>query len=108
VLVVRRDERRLQRAADAGDADAEERLERAWPPPSRDNALIGLAMLGAPLIGLFAVWLHFFRTRSRRGWLPVRLIARVGVGLLWVLLILVVNAAVVTALAYALGVPLDD
>ncbi|MEA2751074.1 MAG: hypothetical protein QOI41_5217, partial [Myxococcales bacterium] len=43
-LVVRFDERRLD----------EERLERAWPPASRDNAIIGLSLLGAPLVGLFA------------------------------------------------------
>ena len=64
-LIVRWDERRLQRAAERGDARAEAFLERAWSPASRDNALIGLAFLAAPLLALFAVWYHFFRTRSR-------------------------------------------
>ncbi len=99
VLVVRFDERRL----------SEERLERAWPPASRVNALIGLALLAAPILGLFAVWFHFFRTRSRALWPPWRW-SPVGflLGLVWVLAILVVNAAVVMSLAWAFGLPLDD
>lgn len=108
-LLVRYDERRLQRAADNGDARAEERLERAWSPASRDNALIGLALLAAPLLGLFAVWFHFFRTRSRSPWLPWRWSATgFFLGLAAVLVIMIANAAVVLTLAYALGLPLDD
>ena len=109
-LVVRFDERRLERAAERGDQDAEERLERAWPPASRDNAIIGLAMLGAPIIGLFAVWFHFFRTRSRarKNLLLLRLGWRASVGLLWVFLIMAVNAAVVITLASLLGLPLEE
>lgn len=108
-LIVRYDERRLQRAADNGDARAEARLERAWPPPSRDNALIGMALLAAPLLGLFAVFFHFFRTRSRAvlqpwTWSPWGVL----LGLLAVLAVMVANAAVVLTLAYALGLPLDD
>jgi len=98
VLVVRWDERRLD----------EERLERAWPPASRDNAIIGLSMLGAPLIGLFAVWFHFFRTRSRALWPPWRWSPKgFLLGLLAVLVVLIANAAVVLTLAYALGLPLE-
>lgn len=99
VLVVKRDERRL----------SEERLERAWPAASRDNALIGLALLGAPLVGLFGVWFHFFRTRSAALWPPTRW-SPLGfvLGLAWVLAIMVANAAVVLSLAYALGLPLED
>ena len=99
VLVVRWDERRLD----------EERLERAWPPASRDNALIGLSMLGAPIVGLFAVWLHFFRTRSRAMWPPWRWSGKgFLLGLAAVLVVLLANAAVVLTLAYALGLPLDE
>jgi len=99
VVVVRWDERRLD----------EERLERAWPPASRDNALIGLSMLGAPLVGLFAVWFHFFRTRSRAMWPPWRWSPKgFALGLAAVFLILIANAAVVLTLAYALGLPLDE
>ncbi|MBS2015791.1 MAG: hypothetical protein JST00_23085 [Deltaproteobacteria bacterium] len=89
--VVRFDERRLD----------EEQLERAWPPSSRDNALIGLSFLGAPLIGLFAVWFHFFRTRR---WRPKGFF----LGLLWVVAIMAVNAIVVIGLSLALGLPLDE
>jgi hypothetical protein len=99
VLVVRFDERRL----------SEERLERAWSPASRDNALIGLALLAAPLLGLFAVWLHFFRTRSRAMWPPWRWSpAGFFLGLAAVVGIVILNAAIVMALAYALGMPLDE
>ena len=99
VLVVKFDERRLD----------EERLERAWPPPSRDNALIGLALLGAPIVGLFAVWFHFFRTRSRALWPPWRW-SPTGflLGIAAVLGIMIANAVVVLALAYVLGLPLDE
>src|SRR5688500_18512643 len=99
VLVVRWDERRL----------GGERLGRAWPPPSRDTALIGLALLAAPLLGLFAVWFHFFRTRSRALWPPWRWSPTgFGLGLAAVLAIMLANAAVVLSLAYALGLPLDE
>jgi hypothetical protein len=98
VLVVKFDERRL----------SEERLERAWPPASRDNALIGLALLAAPLLGLFAVWFHFFRTRSRALWPPWRW-SPIGflLGLAAVVAIMIANAVVVLTLAYALGLPLE-
>ena len=99
VLVVRWDERRLD----------EERLERAWTPASRDNALIGLSMLAAPLLGLFAVWFHFFRTRSHAMWPPWRWSPKgCFLGLLAVLVVMIANAAVVLTLAYALGLPLDE
>jgi protein-S-isoprenylcysteine O-methyltransferase Ste14 len=102
VVVVRLDERRLERRLD------EERLERAWPPASRDNALIGLSLLAAPLLGLFAVWFHFFRTRSRGLWPPWRW-SPTGffLGLAAVLVVMLANALVVLTLAYALGLSLD-
>jgi hypothetical protein len=89
-LVVRRDERRLD----------DEQLERAWPSASRDNALIGLSLLGSPLLGLIAVALHFARTRRFR---PLGILQ----GLAWTLGILVLNLLVITALAWAFGLPLD-
>lgn len=58
-LAVRFDERHLDRR----DPEA---LARAWPEPSRDSALIGLPLLAAPLLGLFAVAYHFWRTRRFR------------------------------------------
>lgn len=93
--VVRWDERRLARKED------EAALERAWLPSSRDSALIGLAMLASPLLSLFAVLWHFWRTRRfhPKGFL---------FGALAVLAVLVGNALVVTGLAWALGLPLDD
>ena len=108
-LIVRWDERRLQRAADRGDARAEACLERAWWPASRDNALIGLAFLAAPLLALFAVWYHFFRTRSRSvllpwTWSPVGFL----MGVAAVLAVMLANAAVVLTLAWVMGIPLED
>ena len=98
-LVVRLDERRLD----------EERLERAWPEPSRDNALIGLAFLASPLLALFAVWFHFFRTRSRALWPPWRWSPKGFVmGFAAVVLVLVVHVAIVLSVAYALGMPLEE
>ena len=98
-VVVRLDERRLD----------EERLARAWPETSRDNALIGLAFLASPLLSLFAVWFHFFRTRSRALWPPWRWSPKGSLlGVAAVVLVMVVHAAIVLSVAYALGMPLDD
>ncbi len=79
---------------------SEERLERAWPPASRDSALIGLSMLGAPLLGLFAVVFNFWRTRR---WAAAGLL----LGLAYVAGIILVNGLVTTALAWTLGLPLE-
>ena len=89
-LIVRFDERRL----------SEEQLERAWLPSSRDNALIGLSMLVTPLLGLFAVWFHFVRTRrwGLRG---------LVLGKLAVVVILILNAVAVLSLASAVGLELE-
>jgi hypothetical protein len=96
--VVRLDERRLD----------EETLERAWPATSRDNALIGLAFLASPLLALFAVWFHFFRTRSKALWPPWRWSPKgFLLGLAAVLVVLIVHVAIVLSVAYALGMPLD-
>ena len=97
-LVVRFDERRL----------SEERLERAWSPPSRDNALIGMTLLVTPLLGLFAVWFHFFRTRSTALWPPWRWSWRgLLLGLLAVLGILVIDEVVLLALSSAVGFEIE-
>jgi hypothetical protein len=97
-LVVRFDERRL----------GEERLERAWPPASRDNALIGLGMLLSPLVPLLAVWFHFFRTRSRAMWPPWRWSPRGWLlGLAMAIGILAVNVMVVLAIAAAAGLDVE-
>jgi hypothetical protein len=82
ILVIRADERRL--AADA--------LERAWPPQSRDAAIFGLWNLGVhPL----CVLIHFARTR--------RSVLGTGLGLAWVVAILLVDAGAQTGVATAIG-----
>lgn len=98
-LVVRLDERRLD----------EDQLERSWPATSRDNALVGLAFLASPILALFGVWFHFFRTRSPALWPPWRWSPRGFVlGTVAVVLVLVTHAAIVLSVAYALGMPLED
>lgn len=92
-LVVLTDEKRM----------SEERLENAWPVASRDLFIVWLGILALPF--------HFARTRGRfftlrlrrhLGWwkgLAMGLVAAVVVGL--------VDAAIMTAFAYAAGLPLD-
>jgi hypothetical protein len=72
-ILISRDERRLP-------ADL---LERAWPPQSRDAAIFGLFNLGVhPL----CVLIHFARTR--------RSLVGTLVGLGWLVVILLADAAV--------------
>lgn len=52
-LLVRRDERRLDEA----------RLERAWPPVTRDMVLGLGVLLGGPIVVPFGVFVHYARTR---------------------------------------------
>jgi hypothetical protein len=74
VVLVRRDERRLRGAE----------LARAWPPSSRDAALLGLWMFGLhPL----ALAIHWTRTRASLAGFAV------GVGLLLAVEALGVGAA---------------
>ncbi len=81
VLVIKADEKRL-------DAEA---LARAWPPQSRDAAIFGLWNLGVhPL----CVLVHFARTR--------RSVLGTGVGLAWVVAILLVDAGAQTGVALAI------
>jgi hypothetical protein len=93
-VVVLTDERRMP----------EDRLEQAWPPASRDLCLVWLGILALPF--------HFARTRGRFFSLSLR--GHLGwwkglfMGLVFAILVGLVNAAVVTAFAYATGLPLDD
>mgnify|MGYP000332437288 CR=1 FL=1 len=69
--IVVRDERKL----------SPRKLERAWPPVTRDMVLGFGALMGGVLPVAFGVFLHFLRTR--RGWKGV------GLGLLGFVLVLV-------------------
>lgn len=81
----------------------EERLERAWPPSSRDAAIVALGVLALPF--------HFARTRGRfftvsprehlRWWLGF------AMGLAFAVLVSLVNAAAIAAFDLAAGLPLD-
>jgi hypothetical protein len=91
-VVVIKDERRL----------SEERLERAWPPSSRNAALVAFGILALPI--------HFMRTRgdlrSLRGVLGI--FKGLVIGIAGVAIVTLIAAAVLTAFAYAAGLPLDD
>jgi hypothetical protein len=81
VVVIRTDERRLEAEA----------LARAWPPQSRDAAIFGLWNLGVhPL----CVLIHFARTR--------RSVLGTGLGLAWVVAILLADAGVQSGVALAI------
>jgi hypothetical protein len=81
VVVIRADERRLEAEA----------LARAWPPQSRDAAIFGLWNLGVhPL----CVLIHFARTR--------RSFVGTGLGLAWVVAILLADAGVQSGVALAI------
>ena len=81
VIVIRTDERRLRAEA----------LARAWPPQSRDAAIFGLWNLGVhPL----CVLIHFARTR--------RSVLGTGLGLAWVVAILLADAGAQSGVALAI------
>jgi hypothetical protein len=81
IVVIKADERRL-----TGEA-----LERAWPPQSRDAAIFGLWNMGVhPL----CVLIHFARTR--------RTLLGTGLGLVWLLAIMLADAGVQTGVAAAI------
>ena len=86
------DERRL----------SHERLERAWPTTSRNAAIVAFGPLALPF--------HFARTRgdwrSARG-IALRIMAFV-LGLSASLAVSLVSGLVVTALAWAIGLPIPD
>jgi hypothetical protein len=93
-LVVLTDERRM----------SEEHLENAWPVASRSLFLVWLGVLALPF--------HFARTRGRFFTLSIR--RHLGwwkglaLGLAASILVTLIDAAVITAFAYAAGLPIDD
>lgn len=78
------------------------RLERAWPPASRNAAIVAF--------GVLALVLHFARTRgdfkSLRG--IVGIVVGLAMGIAAVILVGLVEGAVLTAFAWAAGLPMDD
>jgi hypothetical protein len=91
-LVVLTDEKRM----------SEERLEEAWPVASRDLFLVWLGILALPF--------HFARTRGRffsvrrhLGWWK-----GFAMGLAVAFLVGLIDTAIMTAFAYAAGLPIDD
>lgn len=88
-LVVLVDERRLPREA----------LARAWPPASRDAAIVGF--------GPLALVVHFAKTRGhmRSGRGVLGLAAGLALGLVATAVVLVASALVLEGVALALGLP---
>lgn len=93
-LVVLTDERRM----------SGERLENAWPVASRNLFLVWLGILALPF--------HFARTRGRFFTLSIRRHLGwwlgFGMGLAAALVVGLIDAAIMTAFAYAAGLPIDD
>jgi hypothetical protein len=79
----------------------EERLERAWPPSSRDAALVSFGVLALPI--------HFARTRghfrSARGVLGVLL--GLAMGAVAVVIVSLVSGLVVYAIGRLMGWPVE-
>lgn len=92
-VVVLTDEKRL----------SEDRLEHAWPVASRNLFLVWLGVLALPF--------HFARTRGTFFTLDVR--RHLGwwkgflMGLVAGTLVTLIDVAIMTAFAYAVGLPLD-
>jgi len=78
-----------------------ERLERAWPPASRDAAIVAFGVLALPV--------HFMRTRghcaSVRG--LVGLVLGLLIGLLALVLVVVASSLVVELVAWIAGLHTD-
>ncbi|MBX3230881.1 MAG: hypothetical protein KIT84_40625 [Labilithrix sp.] len=89
-LVIIVDERRVL---------SESQLERAWPPSSRDAAVIAFGPLAIPF--------HFMRTRGGfRGLRDVLgIFLGLALGVVALVLVVVVTSFVLTALFWALGLP---
>jgi hypothetical protein len=81
---------------------SEERLERAWPPASRDAAII--------LCGLFALPFHFARTlgnlRSASG--VGMVVAGFALGLGAAFVVAFASELLVEGIAWALGISIPD
>lgn len=92
-LVVLTDEKRM----------SDERLEDAWPVASRNLFIVWLGILALPF--------HFARTRGRFFTLDPRRHLRwwmgLAMGLGAAILVGLIDAAVMTAFAYAAGLPTD-
>ena len=88
-LAVRLDERWL----------SEERLERAWPPVSRDAAMLGFGPLAVPF--------HFMRTRGHfRGARGIAgIVLGLGLGLVVLAAVMLVSSLVLEGFAWAFGLP---
>jgi hypothetical protein len=93
-VIVLTDEKRL----------SEEQLEGAWPVASRNLFLVWLGVLALPF--------HFARTRGRFFTLEARRHLGwwkgFGMGLTGAAAVTLIDVAVMTAFAYAAGLPLDD
>lgn len=78
-----------------------ERLERAWPPTSRDAAIIAF--------GPLALLLHFVRTRG--GFRSLRLLAGIplglGMGIIALLAVSLAGAVLVNIVLMIAGQPVD-
>ena len=81
---------------------SEDRLERAWPPASRDAAIIAFGLLALPF--------HFAKTRGT--WTSVRgVLGRAlgfTLGLAVAFVVAVASTLVMTAHALVFGLPLTD
>lgn len=89
--VVLLDERRLARVA-------EEKLERAWKPSSRDAALVAFGLLAIPV--------HFIKTRGSLK-KPLGFLVGLALGVVAFLLVAIASTLVLEGVALVLGWPTD-
>lgn len=77
----------------------EERLERAWPPASRDAAIVGFGLLALPF--------HFARTRG--DWKTARglrnRVLGLALGIVVAILVALLSGLVISGIEWALGLP---